>query len=249
MRFAKVPEWAIAADLSRSELKILLALLLFANEQGAAWPTVSTLCETAGLSFSTGRRAYRSLKKKGLFKHEPGRVKRIITPKTEGEPGGQSRPLKGPLVTPMPTNHGAKNDPQKGPTGDPRQGSTVDPLTYHRTDQEQTNSVSGTPLDEIFTAYRRALEDNPKITSTVQGRKRSLWLEAISHGLDEGRDLENLVEVFAAAGRFHRARREADGWGAYVSPMKLYEFGVDEMSRPSSPTFDPKTWDAFEEWA
>ena len=66
-RYARIPEWIIAEDLSKLEARVYSALSARANPHGRCWPSIDLLCSDTKLDRRAVQESLRSLELRGLL--------------------------------------------------------------------------------------------------------------------------------------------------------------------------------------
>lgn len=199
-RFAKVSADLIAADLTRNELKVALALLLHADGEGVCWPSAETIAEHSGLSRSSVFAALKGLKGKGWVTSS-GSKRRLAPP--GGSPGNQDGSVLEPRTVPESRTPGL----HRPGTSDSESPGTSDEFVLETSTQTETNEQTKEEtrgkatkkptqgqVDQVFSAYRMAMTGHDFV-NPPKDWVRALWAKAMQRHLDAGATVDDLAEA------------------------------------------------------
>lgn len=207
-RFAKVSAELIRADLTRNELKVALALLLHADQDGVCWPSAEAVAEHAGISRSSVFAALKGLKAKGWVTSS-GRKRRLCAPSQS--PGLQDETVLEPRTVPESGNPGLDR-PGTSDSGSPEtQDETVlEPRTRTETNEQTKNRPSRPKLeevDQVFSEFMAGTNDDSEVR-TPPGWVRSQWAREMASLLESGVSVDEMRRAARAQGVANRERPE-----------------------------------------
>lgn len=196
-RFAKVSAELIAADLTRNELKVALALLLHADGDGVCWPSADTIAEHAGIARNRVFVALRGLKAKGFVECLGGTRRRVTVPESglvkkadqsEKLTSAESGPEESEKLTGERSTFRDGSVPESGPLTE-----TIE-QTKEETRGKATKKPTQDQVDRVFSAYRMAMTGHDFV-SPPKDWVRALWAKAMQRHLDAGATVDDLAEA------------------------------------------------------